>query len=146
MIYAYFIACLWFGCPEPPPPSPPETHISDVTAPESDISEYSAPVYRGMGNQTTDVEQWRSLAVAYFPGEVELALCVVTHESGGNPNALNQKGSGARGLWQVKDWWAPSFGGTASMLYEPGFNAWVASEIRRIQGWEAWSVYNDGKC
>lgn len=113
--------------------------------PES--TSFVSSVYRGMGNQTTDVERWRALAEAYFPSEVDLALCVMKWESGGNPDARNTT-SGASGLWQVMPFWADSFGLAqgAVMLYEPGVNAWVASEILRIQGWTAWSAYNRGKC
>ena len=46
------------------------------------------------------VEQWRPLVAAYFPaGEVDRALCIMQHESRGNPNAKNPRSSAA-GLFQ----------------------------------------------
>lgn len=134
------IFCLWMGGCQAPPPE-----VEAQVAPVVEKAQFDS-VYRGMGNQTTDVERYRPLAEAYFTGEVELALCVMKWESGGNPNARNTS-SGASGLWQVMPFWATSFDlASAEMLYEPGVNAWVASEIRRLQGWTAWSAYNRGKC
>lgn len=103
-------------------------------------------VYRGMGNGGSDVERWRSLVAEYFPNEVELALCVMRGESGGNPNAKNRK-STARGLFQILgSLWAPHFGVSYNDLYDPYLNVRLAAKIRQSQGWTAWSVYNRGKC
>lgn len=93
---------------------------------------------RGMG---TNVEQWRGLVSSYFT-DVNLALCVMLHESGGNPNARNSS-SGAAGLFQVMPMWFNHFGGNA---YDPENNVRVASLVLAEQGWSAWSAYNRGKC
>lgn len=53
--------------------------------------------HRGMGS---NVEQWRPLVAQHFPAsEVERALCIMSYESGGNPNAKNPRSS-ASGLFQ----------------------------------------------
>lgn len=101
-------------------------------------------VDRSMG---TNVEQWRGLVASYFPaGQVDLALCVMLHESGGNPNAKNPTSS-ARGLFQVlASLWAPHYGVSFSDLYDPTTNVRIAADIWSDYGWSAWSAYNRGKC
>ncbi|TFH60886.1 MAG: hypothetical protein E4G90_09865, partial [Gemmatimonadales bacterium] len=99
---AIFFYCEYYNCPVLEVESLPHTHTPTTLAPPPAPD----PTYRGMGNQTTDVEQWRSLVTAYFPGSVDLVMCLIRWESGGNPNAINQQGSGARGLLQVMPFWA----------------------------------------
>jgi soluble lytic murein transglycosylase-like protein len=84
----------------------------------------------------SDVEQWRGLVAAYFPGEVDLALCVMAGESGGNPSALNP--SGAAGLFQIMPFWWNKYGGDR---FDPETNVAMARLIRDAQGWSAWNVY-----
>lgn len=100
--------------------------------------------YRGMGS---DVEQWRALVSVYFePEAVDRALCLMSYESGGNPDAKNPRSS-ARGLFQILgSLWAPHFGVSPEDLYEPELNVRLAAEIFRLQGWEAWAPYNRGLC
>lgn len=113
-----------------------------ATVRAASVAAPASGVYRGMGS---DVEQWRDLTASYFrPEDVDRALCLMSYESGGNPAAFNP--SGATGLMQVKDWWAPSFGVTAADLFDPATNLWVAAQIRDLQGWDAWSPYNRGLC
>lgn len=144
-----FVACLYFGGCEPPPE--PIVHrewwcqeynceVITTTPVIVSTTTTQPKVYSGMG---TNVEQWRGLVSAYFT-QVDLALCVMSGESGGNPNAYNP--SGASGLFQVMDWWAPEFGYTATDLFDPEVNTYVASQILAIQGWTAWAVYNKGMC
>lgn len=89
--------------------------------------------FRGMGS---DVERWRGLVAAYFPGEVDLALCIMAGESGGNPNAQNP--SGAAGLFQIMPFWWNKYGGDR---FDPESNVAMARLIRDAQGWSAWNVY-----
>lgn len=99
---------------------------------------------RGLGG---NVEQWRGLVAQYFaPGEVDTALCLMRHESGGNPNAKNPRSS-ARGLMQVlASLWAPHFGVSYEALYDPSTNLSIAAQIHDQQGWWAWSPYGRGLC
>lgn len=101
-------------------------------------------VDRSMGSS---VEQWRPLVAKYFPaGEVDRALCVMKHESGGNPNAKNPNSS-ARGLMQVlASLWAPAYGVSYEDLYAPTTNMSIARKIWDQQGWGAWMAYNRGLC
>lgn len=98
--------------------------------------------YRGMG---ANVAQWEGLVAVYFGSETWRALCLMSFESGGNPNALNPA-SGARGLMQIMPFWAYHFGYQPNDLYEPGINLQVAAWVREAQGWSAWSPYQRGEC
>ena len=130
--------CMFFSCPVPPPPTLPslQGEVAPAVAPPAPTED------TGMGNQTTDVEQWRGLVSSYFTN-VELALCIVKWESGGNPNARNTS-SGAAGLFQVMPFWAGDFGISYSSLFDPYVNVEIASKIHAIQGWGAWNALS--KC
>lgn len=118
------------------PPAP--TTTTTTRAPSS------SSTHRGMGS---NVERWRSLVAAHFRAEdVERVLCLMAHESGGNPNAKNPRSS-ARGLMQILgSLWAPHYGVAADDLYDPNLNLAIARDIRDSQGWQAWSPYNRGLC
>lgn len=101
----------------------------------------SSSVYRGSGG---NVEQWRELVAVYFaPGDVDTALCLMSYESGGNPDAYNS--SGASGLMQILASWAPKFGVSREALFDPATNLWIASELRKIS-WNQWNPYKRGLC
>jgi hypothetical protein len=93
------------------------------------------------------VEQWRNLVSTYFPtSQVETALCIMGHESGGDPSAKNPRSS-ARGLFQIlASLWAPYFGVSYEDLYDPGINTRLAANIWSQQGWGAWSPWSRGLC
>lgn len=93
------------------------------------------------------VEQWRGLVAAHFPADqVDRALCVMWHESRGDPNAKNPT-STARGLMQIlASLWAPHFGLAYDDLYDPDTNMRVARQVWDMQGWWAWSPYKRGLC
>jgi soluble lytic murein transglycosylase-like protein len=93
------------------------------------------------------VQRWRPLVAAYFPdAEVETALCIIRHESGGNPNADNP-GSTARGLFQILgSLWASHYGVAQAELYDPVTNIRIAGDIWDQHGWSAWSPYQRGVC
>lgn len=100
-------------------------------------------VYRGMGSQA---EKWRGLAANYFhTDDLNRVVCLIAHESGGNPNARNPY-SGAAGLMQVMPFWAGEFGFAVSDLYDPNINLLLAHKIRGVQGWTAWSPIKRGQC
>ncbi len=120
---------------------------AEVVVPHSHQSVRQDGVYRGMGNGTTDVERWRSLVAAWFGEKTETALCLLRAESGGNPNALNQQGSSARGLMQVlASLWAPILGISYGDLYDPAVNMSAARYAYDRQGWGAWSPWLRGEC
>ncbi len=116
----------------------PPDEVSSVVVRSSD------PVDRSLGS---NVEQWRDLVAAYFPAsEVNRALCIMSHESGGNPGAKNPRSS-ARGLMQIlASLWAPHFGVTYEDLYNPEINMRVARGVWDQQGWWGWSPYRRGLC
>lgn len=55
--------------------------------------------YRGMGNGTSDVDQWAPLIAGHFSDlgqdAVDMATRIMRCESGGNAHAWNQQGSSA---------------------------------------------------
>lgn len=115
---------------------------SEPVATPATVRPQPRPTNRGMGS---DVEQWRSLVSRYFT-DVDMALCVIRYESGGNSNAKNPRSS-ARGLFQIlASLWAPHFGVSYEDLYDPETNVRLAAEIQATQGWRAWAVVWKGKC
>ncbi len=108
-------------------------------------------VFRGMG---VGVEQWRPLVLAYFGSDrVERALCLIAHESGGNPDAKNPD-STAAGLFQfLKSTWDTMVprsvtGGSydSGQVYLPEPNIKAAAWLQEEEGWTQWSPYNRGLC
>lgn len=93
------------------------------------------------------VERWRPLVETQFPAsEVDTALCLIRHESGGDPTADNPRSS-ARGLFQILgSLWAPQYGVSNSALYDPVTNTRIAHDVWQKQGWWAWSPYKRGLC
>jgi hypothetical protein len=98
-------------------------------------------VHRGMGS---DVEQWRPLVAAY-PWNVDTALCLMAHESGGNPDAYNSS-SGASGLMQVLSSWASVFGYKSSDLFDAAVNLKISAALYADGGWGHWSPWLRGEC
>jgi len=105
-------------------------------------------------NWNAGVEQWRTLVAVYFPAnEVDRALCIMDHESRGNPNADNPKSSAA-GLFQflTKTWNGVPLsvsGGSyeSGQVYQAEPNIRSAAWLQaRGSGWNQWSPYNAGEC
>ena len=124
--------------PDPKPNSEPDTQVAEVLVTPSPSAD------TGMGS---GVEQWRSLVTSYFGdvGGTEVALCLMGHESGGNPNATNPS-SGASGLMQVLPSWADTFGVTRDALYDPATNLSISRALYDDGGWGHWSPWNRGEC
>lgn len=93
------------------------------------------------------VERWRPLVAEHFPDdEVDTALCIIRHESAGDPQADNPR-STATGLFQIlESLWGPHFDVSTTDLLEPRTNIDLASDIWKKQGWGAWSPYRRGAC
>lgn len=86
---------------------------------------------------------WRPLVEKYFdPDEVETMLCLMKHESGGDPGAVNPS-SGAAGLFQIMPGWEKEFG---LDRLDPESNVKMAKWILDIQGYRAWNPYKRGEC
>ncbi len=108
-------------------------------------------IHRGMGS---DVAPWRGLVEAYFdPGDIETAMCIMSHESGGNPNAKNPKSTAAglfqflRGTWDNMVPASVSGGSYASgQVYNGEANIRSAAWLQNAAGWTQWSPYNRGEC
>ena len=119
---------LWLGAGEP----------TDVVAELEDVT----------FEQIADpVDRWRPLVERHFPpDEVDTALCIIGHESNGDPTADNPV-STATGLFQVlESMWGPKYGVTTPQLQNPEVNTRVASNIWERLGWGAWSPYQRGSC
>lgn len=114
---------LWFGAAEP----------VDLAA------ELEAMAFEQLADP---VERWRPLVEEHFPPEeIEVALCVIRNESGGNPSADNPRSS-ATGLFQVlSSLWSDHYGVSYQQLLEPEVNTRVARAIWDESGWQAWSAY-----
>lgn len=93
------------------------------------------------------VDRWRPLVATQFPpAEMDTALCIIEHESSGDPDADNPRSS-ARGLFQVLgSLWAPHYGVSRNELYDPVVNTIIAADIWENYGWGAWSPYQRGSC
>lgn len=117
------ILLLWFGAAEPVDLA---TELEDVA-----FEQLADPV-----------ERWRPLVEDHFPAEeIEVALCVIRHESGGNPGADNPRSS-ATGLFQVlSSLWSDHYGVSYAQLLDPEINTRVARSIWDQSGWSAWSAY-----
>jgi hypothetical protein len=105
----------------------------------------SSATYRGMG---TDWLAWAPMVAEYWPAPlVDQAVCLIRHESGGNPYAWNTSSS-ASGLFQIMyGVWQDSFGLTEREdLDDPVLNTQLAYQIYLRQGFGAWSPYNRGLC
>lgn len=89
-----------------------------------------------------------------FPdNEIALAVAIALAESGGNARAHNANPpDDSYGLWQINMLGAlgparrVQFGIKSNdELYDPVTNARAAFMVRRGQGWNAWSVYANGR-
>jgi soluble lytic murein transglycosylase-like protein len=90
------------------------------------------------------VEEWRSLVSAYFaPEHVDLALKIISCESGGDPNAQNPS-SGAAGLFQhIPRYWdarAASAGMPGASIFDPIANVAASAYLAYSDGWGHWSA------
>lgn len=119
-----------------------------VSVAGSCLATYTEPMQTPAIERAADpIGRWYPLVASVFPeSEVETAMCIIGHESAGEPGADNPRSS-ARGLFQVLgSMWAPRFGVSRSALYDPGTNTRIARAIWERQGWWAWSPYRRGLC
>lgn len=136
-------------CPEPPvEPSlgsdewrpDVEVTLTTVVAPSSAarvLAPAPAPAPR-------PVEEWRSLVSAYFaPEHVDLALRIISCESGGDPNAQNPS-SGAAGLFQhIPRYWdarVANAGMPGASIFDPIANVAASAYLAYTGGWGHWSA------
>ena len=91
---------------------------------------------------------------AYFPvGEVNRALCIMDHESKGDPNADNPNSTAAglfqflRGTWDSvvpRSVTGGSYGSGQVYLPEPNIRA--AAWLVANDGWHHWNPWKRGEC
>lgn len=87
-----------------------------------------------------NVPEWLPLVAWYFPEhEIQNALDIIECESGGHPEAVNQQGSGAEGLFQIKPRFWGFLLGPGESLFDPEVNVRVASVIVEAKGWRHWA-------
>ena len=90
------------------------------------------------------VEEWRALVSAYFaPEHVDLALKIISCESGGDPNAQNPS-SGAAGLFQhIPRYWEARVAGAGipgASIFDPIANVAASAYLAYTDGWGHWSA------
>jgi hypothetical protein len=90
------------------------------------------------------VEEWRSLVSSYFaPEHVDLALLIISCESGGDPNAQNRR-SGAAGLFQqIPRYWeerAAAAGMPGASIFDPIANVAASAYLAYSDGWSHWAA------
>lgn len=136
-------------CPEPPvEPSldsdewrPVVEVASTVPVAPSTASRVLAPA---PAPAPRPVEEWRSLVSAYFaPEHVDLALRIISCESGGDPNAQNPS-SGAAGLFQhIPRYWearVANAGMPGASIFDPIANVAASAYLAYTDGWGHWSA------
>jgi transglycosylase-like protein with SLT domain len=140
-------------CPEPPPEPSLETDdwrpevpvtTTTVTAPPTVQAEPPRALSPAPAPAPRPVEEWRSLVSAYFaPEDVDLALRVISCESGGDPNAQNRS-SGAAGLFQqIPRYWearAASAGMPGASIFDPIANVAASAYLAYTEGWGHWAA------
>ena len=116
-----------------------ETTTTTVAAPRAPrvLAAAPAPAPR-------PVEEWRSLVSAYFaPEDIDLALKIISCESGGDPNAQNPR-SGAAGLFQhIPRYWearVASAGMPGASIFDPIANVAASAYLAYADGWGHWSA------
>lgn len=101
------------------------------------------------------VMRWAPTVCAVFdPVDASTALCIISYESGGDPDSTNRDdpGRGSFGLMQINsDWWIGSeyhermvqwFGRDDETYLDPAVNIGAAAVLVRdpdLTGWHAWS-------
>ena len=93
-----------------------------------------------------NVERWRSLVAKYFPAhEVDRALWVIQHESGGDPGIASRFNAGggenSHGLWQINLKAHPGMQGKTN---DPEAATAYAAQLFKTSGWQPWSVTHKG--
>lgn len=93
-----------------------------------------------------EVERWRPLIARYFPPEeVDRALWVVWHESGGDPGIASRFNAGggedSHGLFQINLNAHPTMRGKTN---DPEAATAYAAKLFADQGWKPWSVTHKG--
>lgn len=92
-------------------------------------------------SQADPVDRWRPLVAEHFPAdEVETAMCIIRHESSGDPEAKNRRSS-ATGLFQIlAGLWGDHYNVSREQLTDPELNVYLARDIWDQSGWHAWTT------
>lgn len=91
-----------------------------------------------------EVERWRSLVERYFrPEDVDKALYVIQHESGGNPTIkASVPSEQSYGLFQANIGGGIGTGYTVEQLKDPETNVKIAAQA--VYGGSGWSPWGEG--
>ena len=129
-------------CPSLVPDPLPQEPVVSVTAPPVPSLAPRKAAVAAPPPAPRPVEEWRTLVSAYFaPSDVDLALLVISCESGGDPNAVNPS-SGAAGLFQhIPRYWperAAAVGLPGAPIFDPVANVAAAAWLVYTVGWSPW--------
>lgn len=107
------------------------------------------PASSRTSSSASGAEAWRPLVERYFAAtDVETALCLIWHESRGDPGAVNSS-SGASGLFQhLPRYWPErsiAAGWSGASIFDPEANVAVAAWLR-ADGWHHWTPWLRGEC
>lgn len=88
--------------------------------------------------------------LAEYPWDINVALAVLTAESGCNPSVPNHSDqhrgcAGSYGLMQIACVHTQTFGVTVEALYDPATNIRIAYALYKERGWQPWGAYTDGR-
>ena len=120
----------------------PASQALDTRSPAVEPSPGDVTLGRERTSYPPEVERWRATVAKYFrPEDVDKALYVIAHESGGNPDVPGDGGH-AIGLFQHND------GGLASgrdlqALRNPEANIALAAEA--VYGGQGWGPWGEGR-
>ena len=105
------------------------------------------------GGWSGSVEEWRPLVVRFFaPEKVETAMCIMGHESRGDPSAKNPRSSAAglfqflRGTWDSVPLSVSGGSYDSGQAYDPVANVRSAAWLQNAAGWSQWSPWARGEC
>ncbi|HEU4321089.1 MAG TPA: transglycosylase SLT domain-containing protein [Acidimicrobiia bacterium] len=109
-----------------------------LAEPEDLATELEAVAFEELADP---VERWRPLVEQYFPAdEIDTAMCIIEHESAGEPDADNPRSS-ATGLFQIlAGHWGDHYGFTEEEFTDPELNVRLARDIWDQLGWGGWTT------
>jgi hypothetical protein len=123
---------------------PTTTTTTPVPASAARVPAPSTPPPAAPPPAPRPVEEWRSLVSSYFaPEHVDLALLIISCESGGDPNAQNRR-SGAAGLFQqIPRYWeerVAAAGMPGASIFDPIANVAASAYLAYSDGWSHWAA------
>src|SRR5260221_140689 len=96
----------------------------------------------GGGKVTVADARTYARSAGFTGSDITTAVAIAIAESSLDPKATGSQ-FGEKGLWQIYPAAWPNLD-TKYDLYDPAQNAQAAHEVYTIQGWKAWTTYNNG--